>query len=168
MQVLSFEAVLRREVGELGLDVRFFGETHLLRMPEVADQRLGRGGCGAGLRQTEPEVPVGELVQLGVEAAEIAGKVSARDDGGCSGRKCVPRAQKAADLVGVRSRQRLDHVRVVIEDEHRRVRPDRFSSLGGVELTSQLARRPHVVVIEERDPGTPRLGEPRVPRPCLA
>ena len=64
--------VLALEVVELLQDVGTRLDHHVLWVCRIADEGLGRAGRAGVEREPQPEIPVRELLQLLVEAAELA------------------------------------------------------------------------------------------------
>jgi len=158
--------VLRGEVAELGLDVAVLPQAPVVRVHEVADDDLLARGAPARVGEADEEVPVGELVQARVEASDLADERGAGHDRRGAAQDVVP-PQEPAHVGRRRRGDSLQDIPGRVHGDHRPVDELRPRA-GRVELGAELARRPEVVVVEERDPLSAGSLDPVVQRHRLA
>ena len=110
------------------------------------------------LRESPPEIPVLDVVERLVEAAELTEHRAADDDRGAAARDdvAVPKALRKADRR--RERQLVGRHERVVDHDRAGVPPVRVTERR--ELQRELVGRPEVVVVEERNPLGPASATP--------
>ena len=158
--------VLGLDLLELRRHVVLVREQHVLGMLEVAHEDVGARGRMRLVSEPYPQVPVGELEESLVEAREPSDEVGAHDDVGAACREGRPREKLVEESVGIGEHERIVDDSFLGHGDDTSVREAGARLPGRVDLTPELVRGPHVVVVEERDPLAAGGGDTRVSRPC--
>ena len=129
--------LLRGEVFDLPTHVFEIGNRHVAGVPAVRHEHLAAGGCPPGIRQPEPQVPVGEHRQSLVETADAPHDVGPGHHARAATRYCIAANQQPGKVVGVRNRLvGPDLAPVLVEHDRGTVDEGGFGRPGGVELHS--------------------------------
>ena len=154
--------VLLGQVGELGGREVGLLDVHARAVVEIGDVRLLAARRRPAARQADPQVPVGEHAQPLVEAAELVQQRGRRDHVRAAAGDRVVAHQVLREPLGRRRRVQAGRLVVAVHDDGGGVRERGAGGLGGVDLLAQLARRPVVVVVQERGPAPGGGREPVV------
>ena len=157
--------VLRRQIAELGLDVRVLAQPAVLRVDEVADDDLvARGGRPESASRMKKSQSVSSLRFSSSPPIFRTNSVFAITDDGQRrtfwrlSRAVAPRSRRGKGLEDLPLGRRRPSTR------RRRI----AGFCRRVELRAKLPGRPEVVVVEERDPVPARGVDPVVERSRLA
>ena len=157
--------VLRDQTLEVGAGMRTIAGEHVAPVLDPSDEELGTRGRTSDVHEAQPEVPVLEEPQLIVEPSDIAERLGADDHVGAASRDVVSAEKQRGELVGVGKRMQVERALLGVDDDALRVDPGGAGRTSAVELQTQLARRPEVVVVEECEPCASSDVGPDVARP---
>jgi len=151
-------AVLGCDLAQLGLGARHV-VGHGAGVYPIGDKRLGHAHQRRGEGEPDPEIPVREGRESGIETTHLSNQGGRHHDAGRASGHDIASEQRVSDVRLARAVLWAHDLQVGVHKYRVSARPgSRRSSGQGGELREQLGWGPDVVVVDERHPGSGRPG----------